>query len=1240
VEESSHENTEAGRLLDEELIPDHSRSASERDLFDHGDYVDRLIQVIDHVDVSRTSANIALYGSWGSGKSGIGNALRDRLSKRDQLRYAEFEAFKFGRDPLLRNFVSQLSEQLFTGDPGRVRTYRRRLYEATSRPHVDLERSMETHRKWWWGVGIPFCLLLGLALGLWLIPGSDHREEAGNFVKLVGFLLFSVFLTYFTLSRSRSPASSDEEFEAIFRDMLERAGVNGKSDRRLVVFVDELDRCAPSEVAATLESIRTFLGVKGCIFIVAADQQVLEHALTEQLRQSTPPDLANPYYSAGSAYLDKIFQYQLSFPPLRARRLSAFALELVENRKGVWADPDVDKEDVISILLPTHIHSPRRVKVLLNAFALSYGIASERAKRESLPAIAGRASELAKLVCIKLEFPLFARDLALDERLIPAVTLAARSIEGDVQAHNELGHLPEDLRLRATQYASGQLRVAQLLSAEESGQKTPTSPAALNLGRIDDPDGEEEPEAVEDEDQEQVEEDQEGSGASINHGTVQGTHSTQLVRYLEKTDRIPGPAADLIHLESAGARWSLDAQEAEILERDARDNRTEAVAKRIARLPPGDRPKALLMLGNLAREAVGYEADSALSAMLAGAAVAEVPLDPIARELVKDVKAYDDRRTLKDPHLAGALVIAIAAKNRELTESILDRNAIVKDENLRFAVLENGTALLPLHQDRLIEVLPRSIRSDFNRTKAALDALDSSSAEDLLRFSAGPSAHYANHQSEQAAKLDEAGDPTAAQSHKEAVDAAATASAELAELFLDANPVLAELAFLPVFDMPLAGEHVFRFLKAAGPLKTADASVKVLAELDQYALDETVVQLQALDETIIKDLEEAASAMDRLAAHLWIERADNDMAVPEELDSEVTRLLSTGLRPQGNSAIERIQDDINRDIASDEELAGFQKDEEYAYALAELGLIPSSFVADSAVRTVARSLSGPAPEPRASEIFEGCRSSIELAAEKASPQALDGALEQVAEGTWLEPPEQLVIELLLQGALSQHNESYSPSADEIRALLAENQADELGVATWIDNFAASPKDVYKLVEAFIEMPPVVVQAAVSEYAAQIGPKALVELNMPAVSGAFSRHPSRRFFEAAALSRTDDAPIVDALIELASRADNLEKRTLVLDIWEQLDPSKRKIRETLIRKVYLPFSEAGATSHDLARKRLHLVTRPPPEIRDELLKRLVASAPDEKRRKKLEKKLEQVGLVKGSPGFISRLFGHG
>jgi KAP family P-loop domain len=101
--------------------------------------------------------------------------------------------------------------------------------------------------------------------------------------------------------------------------------------------------------------LRTFLEIRPCIFVVAADQQVLEHALTEAARQATPFNPSNPYYSAGSAYLDKIFQYQLALPPILPRRLSAFALELIENREGVWSEVG-NRVDLVGVLVPTHVH--------------------------------------------------------------------------------------------------------------------------------------------------------------------------------------------------------------------------------------------------------------------------------------------------------------------------------------------------------------------------------------------------------------------------------------------------------------------------------------------------------------------------------------------------------------------------------------------------------------------------------------------------------------------------------------------------------------------------------------------------------------------------------------------------------------------------------------------------------------------------------------------------------------------
>jgi predicted KAP-like P-loop ATPase len=46
------------------------------------------------------------------------------------------------------------------------------------------------------------------------------------------------------------------------------------------VFIDELDRCSAPNVVETLDAIRTFLDVPGCVCIVAADKQAIEVLLT------------------------------------------------------------------------------------------------------------------------------------------------------------------------------------------------------------------------------------------------------------------------------------------------------------------------------------------------------------------------------------------------------------------------------------------------------------------------------------------------------------------------------------------------------------------------------------------------------------------------------------------------------------------------------------------------------------------------------------------------------------------------------------------------------------------------------------------------------------------------------------------------------------------------------------------------------------------------------------------------
>lgn len=105
--------------------------------------------------------------------------------------------------------------------------------------------------------------------------------------------------------------------------MLGEAGI-----QRLVVVVDDLDRCLPAVAIDTLEALRLFLFVEGTAFIIAADEALIEYAVRQHF-----PGLP---YSEGPAaftrnYLEKLIQVPFRLPPMNADEAKAYvALLFVE----------------------------------------------------------------------------------------------------------------------------------------------------------------------------------------------------------------------------------------------------------------------------------------------------------------------------------------------------------------------------------------------------------------------------------------------------------------------------------------------------------------------------------------------------------------------------------------------------------------------------------------------------------------------------------------------------------------------------------------------------------------------------------------------------------------------------------------------------------------------------------------------------------------------------------------------
>jgi hypothetical protein len=428
-----------------------------------------------------------------------------------------FDVFKFPDRSLRRSFIKRMRAEL-KGDYTDEDLRFERTWTRFVPPKADLGYLIVS-----FVVVLLIVATIGLAIAAFAAALSVGSFETAfssivNTYVLATLVAASIMGALFTATARRlavdykqAAPSAEDEFERLFRDVLDDVAA-----QKVVVFVDELDRCPADTVVATLDALRTFFDSTKCIFVVAADQQVLEYALTERLRQATPADATNPYYSVGSAFLDKVFHYHISLPPLRTARLEGFAREQIERREGVWKEID-DKRYLLSVLIPSHVTSPRRVKVLLNSFALSYRLLRRRGGITDLDA---RMPELAKLVCLRSEFPLFAADLHADPELPELILRAAADLE--------LMGVEPDRALRARAYVDGVLPAAQILTSEDDS----------------------------------------GAGGESSRQAIVKQHLHQLIQYLRETETIAGPDRDLIHAQGLDTKLPHDI--AEELARHAR----------------------------------------------------------------------------------------------------------------------------------------------------------------------------------------------------------------------------------------------------------------------------------------------------------------------------------------------------------------------------------------------------------------------------------------------------------------------------------------------------------------------------------------------------------------------------------------------------------------------------------------------------------------------------------------------
>lgn len=1012
----------------------------------------------------------------------------------------------------------------------------------------------------------------------WAAFSRTIREALPTVIVSSGLLAALIALAgqTFTSISTRQAPSTEEEFERLFKDLV--LDIQKARDcSRIVIFIDELDRCSPEQVVTALETIRTFLDIPPCIFIVAADQQAVEQALKEEARQATPVDPANPYYGAGTAYLDKIFQYQLALPPLLPRTLSQFALNLIEKRPGVWQEIE-NKPELITVLVPEHVRSPRRVKVLLNAFVLSFRLAVRRASEGALDAnVRSRASEIAKIVCLRTEFPLF--DLRADSRM-PQATLALYRDSSLTLADLGLMGFSEEAFARAEAYANGELplyetiarRVRWSASADATDERSEEGDDG-GVAAAEDVDGQ--PGELQDE--ESSDEDIDASLADPSD--VIKSQARQLIAYLQRTEEIPGPARDLIYLESAGAALGLSPELADELERNALNGAVDAVVESIGQLDEPEQESAYRLLCHLVRERFGLEANNAKTCLLQAIRVAKGPLDSVVDDVLTTLRVATSGYSLRTADLAGAFELSLLRDSDsalELRKQVLARDETRTDETLGLLMLSRSQNLSAAERQLLGPILAeRVVHTDVDSLFGALTDLEDAVVADLVTA----------HEEQIREGLDPEG---STERFGELASHAVSNRTGLAPPFL---------MLLLGLDSKEARDIAAPLLPQVEPITDRGLVRAVLVATGRRSLANWRRWLPPLDPKTVGTLEGGGELVGALAARILSSRfkpeqpaSDEEAAIAIELLRQVTPdVVSIPSEPIEQA----FHESAPGPAVNDDQVEAHRALHDLTESLAE-----SSFLGEeTAAHLVLNDIAGTIGQPIAATdmLHDYVLGGINLVLESVGSSDIEAILNAVTTSPWMAQERRNVIVLFSRSLQREEADDIDAplASDELTSLVALGSEAEPALTAWLRSFKPSPEQVHEVFAAFSvahELQPPL-REGIRSLTAEWSEDARQEFFAKSANEYVAGQIGPTLLSAYGFENLDSSHVASELSRIFDEASNNPERGKVMEIWRLIEPSEAAQR-TLVNRVYIPLLRQGRGAAKIALDFFDLVATPP------------------------------------------------
>lgn len=323
--------------------------------------------IVSIIKESKESVSIGVHGDWGAGKSSILAMVEDELKKTVEdsdvkgetiefvsIRFNswQYQGFEDAKIALMSAIVSQLEKKT-------------EIYYKKHKIENGIEEVQKIGKRLWKnldklsiakGIGkVGVSIATGTA-PLVLIDGIINaikdtvtdQDKVGKLIETIGTLVKN--------PEEVSGYKEMEEFRNNFKELFDKAHV-----KKLVVLIDDLDRCLPKVAIETLEAVRMFLTLDNTAFIIAADDTMIRYSVKEyfprilERSNDNADSISKPDYNRfADKYLEKLIQVPLHIPRIGIAEAQLYImLLLIESNLG-----ESDELERLGNIVIDKLHKP------------------------------------------------------------------------------------------------------------------------------------------------------------------------------------------------------------------------------------------------------------------------------------------------------------------------------------------------------------------------------------------------------------------------------------------------------------------------------------------------------------------------------------------------------------------------------------------------------------------------------------------------------------------------------------------------------------------------------------------------------------------------------------------------------------------------------------------------------------------------------------------------------------------